>query len=129
MFDEIVNAIIALLAGLNLYSGVSVGTMPSRGGIACYFGPGRLLSQDMTRAAVYEVPIVFNARHADQQIAVAALSLIVMRLTQLLTYPPGESWQITNIETALTPSYSGRLDDNEYLYTTSVQALVRMKGA
>lgn len=81
-----------------------------------------------SKNGVFRVPLVFNSKHSDMQLALNALEQILLKLTRATVYPAAEAWQITNVMTNALPMMLGREEDNTWLYAASVYIDYYLRG-
>lgn len=125
MFNDILDSILTVAETTpGLFSTITSGSIPGQNGIAAYLGPSSPRDHYFNRSKTYDVIVVFNAKHADQSIALDALSEISRTLDHADVFPAGDVWEIETIDTKLAPSLTGQDNDNQWIYTMTVSALV-----
>ena len=120
-FSEILAAVIEMAQGTSPYSTITAGALPADDGICMTYATGAPSSTFLDKGMAYRRSLVLNAKNASQQAAQEALDAIHVALTQTKTYPSGESWQITDIETIAAPSYLSREQNSQWLYGSSLR--------
>lgn len=130
VYKELLDSVISLIdTNLSLYATVTVGSLPVSNGISAYLGPGAPTESHLDRGSINEIYVVVNAKHADQNTALDALSDIHTYLTRLKTYPGGTNWQMLNIETGTAPNYIGTEDNgSQYLYGSILKVKIYIGG-
>lgn len=110
------------LAQINgLYCDIVIGAMPPDNGISIAIGAGGPATTFLTKGMAYEIYCVLNGKHSNAQTVSDALNNIHQALTQRTEYPRSTTYQITDIETVSTPAYSGREQNNQELYSSSIR--------
>lgn len=127
VYSDVLDAVISLANQTDPYKPVIVGALPPDNGISMAWASGTLNTFWDKRAAV-NMSIVLNAKHADQQTALIALSAIHTALNMTKMYPTADNFQITNIETISAPSYIGREENKQWLYGSSLSVKFFLKG-
>ena len=117
MFDKDKNPIYVPADGVT----VKIGSMPADNGISVFVGTGYANETYMDKGMAYELHIVLNGKHAQQQIVSDTLNDLHVYLTQLKEYPANDYYQITDIETISAPSFIGREENKQYLYGSSLR--------
>lgn len=120
-FSEILAAVIGLAQATNPYATITVGALPADDGICMTYATGAPSSTFLDKGMAYQLSLVLNAKNTSQQAAQEALDAIHVALTQATTYPSGETWQITDIETVAAPSYLDREQNSQWLYGSSLR--------
>lgn len=120
-FSEILAAVIGLAQATNPYATITVGALPADDGICMTYATGAPSSTFLDKGMAYQRSLVLNAKNTSQQAAQEALDAIHVALTQATTYPSGEAWQITDIETIAAPSYLSREQNSQWLYGSSLR--------
>ena len=98
---------------------VFIGTMPPGNGVALLPSAGRL-QRDMTGGGVYRMTAALNARHTDQQAAIAALDRLHYEINRMPARQSGDGWQLTGAITETAPSLIGRDEDGAWLYGSTI---------
>lgn len=120
-FTEILTAVIAMVQATNPYATITAGALPADNGICMTYATGAPATTFLDKGMAYQKTLVCNAKNISQQAAQEALDAIHVALTQTKTYPSGESWQITDIETVAAPSYLDREQNSQWLYGSSLR--------
>lgn len=129
MYDEILQAVIALAQTPSLYASIVIGSLPAENGLCAYIGSGGPDEIHFDRGSTNTLYIAVNGKHSDQQLVVQALSDIHKRLTCSVAYPSGTDWSITNIQTSATPKRIGEEDSGrQYLWGSILQVDFYAKG-
>lgn len=128
VYDDVLQAVVALANAANPYATVTVGALPADNGICMAWGPGSVNTFFNKRASV-TIPAVLNAKNTSQQAALDALSDIHTALSMATSYPSADNFQITNIETGSQPHYMSREQNSQWLYGSSLIIKFFLKGA
>ena len=104
-----------------LYAPILIGALPADNGICCTIAGGWPEATFIDKGMSYELSLVLNGKHANQQTVADTLNDIHQALTQTKTYPQTDAYQITNIETTASPSYIEREENKQYLYGSSLK--------
>lgn len=120
-FSEILAAVIAMAQATNPYATITAGALPADNGICMAYSTGAPASTFLDKGMEYQKALVCNAKNTSQEAAQEALDAIHVALTQTKTYPSGEDWQITDIETVASPSYLSREQNSQWLYGSSLR--------
>ena len=128
VYDDVLQAVVALANATAPYSTVTVGALPADNGICMAWATGSLNTFFNKRAAV-TMTAVLNAKNTSQQAALDALSDIHTALNMATSYPSADNYQITNIETSGPPTYLSREQNSQWLYGSSLTVKFYLKGA
>lgn len=120
-FSEILASVISMAQETDPYATITVGALPADNGICMTYATGSPSSTFLDKGMAYQKTLVCNAKNTSQQEAQEALDAIHVSLTQTKTYPSGEDWQITDIETVSAPSYLSREQNSQWLYGSSLR--------
>lgn len=120
-FSEILAAVIAMAQDTDPYAVITAGALPADDGICMTYATGAPATTFLDKGMAYQKTLVCNAKNTSQQAAQEALDTIHVALTQTKTYPSGETWQITDIETVAAPSYLDREQNSQWLYGSSLR--------
>lgn len=101
----------------NLKEQISLKELPAEGGIYAEVGEGYVLGQYYNKAAIYNIPVLFLSRNADQRICMEKLEHICMYLSRLKKYPVKKGFSWIDTEIAKMPSKVGRDEDGTYHYS------------
>ena len=127
-FSEILAAVIGLAQATNPYATITAGALPTDDGICMTYATGAPASTFLDKGMAYQRSLVLNAKNTSQQAAQEALDAIHVALTQAKTYPSGENWQITDIETIAAPSYLSREQNSQWLYGSSLRVKLLLRS-
>lgn len=128
VYDDVLQAVVALANATNPYATVTVGALPADNGICMAWGPGSV-NQFFNKQASATIPVVLNAKNVSQQAALDALSDIHAALSMAKSYPSADNYQITNIATGSQPHYMSREQNSQWLYGSSLMVKFYLKGA
>lgn len=121
VINNVLLAVVEMMQDTEPYSTITIGAMPADNGIACAIANGNPVATFMPKSMSYELNIVLNGKHANQQTVSDALNDIHQALTMTKQYPASEEWQINNIETVSSPAYIGREETKQYLFGSSLR--------
>lgn len=128
IFESVLGAVIGMIDALRLYAPVMVGSLPADNGIAIAKtggAPTYMMGGDTS----YNMTVVINAKHAEQQKAAEALGAIHETLPLARPYTPtSDGCQITSIESTSLPSYLDREENGQWLYGSSMNIRFYKKG-
>lgn len=125
---DVVDALIDLAMETDPYAVISRGSLPSDEGITCETSDGFTLARFLSKNAIFQVPIVFVAKHANLQTALNTLSAIMVHVTRLRSYPEDTDWQITQVMSNAPPTIVGRDDSNLWTVGCSVIVEYYLRG-
>lgn len=125
---DIVDAMIDLANETGPYATITRGSLPSGEGITCETSDGTPTATFLSRNEVYQVPIVFNAKHANLQTALSALSTIMVSLTHLSEYPEAAGWEMVQVMSNTPPTIVGRDEINLWVVGCSVIVEYYVRG-
>ena len=129
MFAEVFDAILTMVTGMTLYASPILGALPASNGIAMAPAPGTTGTVYLDRGSSNTLLVVVNAKHQNQMTALDTLSYIHSVLQRTKNYPPGNGWEITNIQTSSAPSYIGSEESGrQHLWGSSLQVDFYAKG-
>lgn len=121
VINDVLIAVINMAQATNPYAQITVGALPADNSICCAISSGYPEATFNDKGFSYDLSLVLNGKHANQQIVSDALNNIHRALTQTKTYPQTATYQINNIETTASPSYIGREENKQHLYGSSLQ--------
>lgn len=126
VYDDVLNAVIALAEEVHPYSSIVLGTLPPNNGVSIAWASGSL-NTFLDKKAAVTMSAVLNSKNTDQSAAADVLGKIHTHLNMRNSYPATESFQITNIATNSPPSYLGREENNQWLYGSSLEVKFFLK--
>ena len=127
VYNDVLDAVIALAEQSQHYAPLVVGSMPPENGISIAWSSGSLNTFFNKRAAV-SMTAVLNCKHSNQKTAANALGALHTFLNMRKKYPSAQNFQITNIKTIGAPVYLGREENNQWLYGSSLEVKFFLKG-
>ena len=125
---DIVDAMIDLANETGPYATITRGSLPSGEGITCETSDGTATARFLSRNEVYQVPIVYTAKHANLQTALSALSTIMVSLTHLSEYPEAAGWEMVQVMSNTPPTIVGRDEINLWVVGCSVIVEYYVRG-
>ena len=121
VINDVLIAVIGMALDTNPYAAITIGALPADNGISAAIAVGAPDSTFLTKGMAYQFTMVLNGKHTSQQVVSDTLNDIHQALTQTMTYPRGDTFQITNIDTITTPEYLNREENKQYLYGSSLR--------
>lgn len=120
VINDVLLAVIGMVT-LDLYAPIKIGSLPADNGLSIYIGTGDPSETFHTKGMRYELDLVLNGKHSDAKVVSDALNDIHQSLTQTKVYPKTNDYQITNIETIISPNYRDREDNGQILYGSGLR--------
>lgn len=117
---SIFDAVVKMVADLNLYASPIVGAMPADNGIAMQISTGANDTTFLEKDIVVGFSVVLNGKHSSQKTVLDDLNKAHEALTMTKEYPTDDDWQICDIRSDSLPNYIGR-EDNQYLYGSALR--------
>lgn len=117
---SVFDAVVKMVADLNLYASPIVGAMPTENGIAMQISTGANDTTFLEKDIVVGFSVVLNGKHSSQQKVLDDLNKAHEALTMTKDYPSGDHWQVCDIRSDSLPNYIGR-EDNQYLYGSALR--------
>lgn len=103
------------------YAPIVIGAMPAENGICCAFAGGVIEKKYLRSTSVrYNMSVVLNAKHESQAMAELALGSLHASLLRMKRFQPNEEYRIIKIQTQNAPSFAGREESGQWLYTSSI---------
>lgn len=128
VINEVVEAVMDLMNGLEPFADVTRGALPTGRGIVCEVGPSLPATVYMDKNSYVTLDLTVNGKHEDLKTLSDALNDIHAVLTRMTSYPAGADWAIIDIETGTLPSRIGREDNNDWLMASSLSVRFYMRG-
>lgn len=121
MYTSVLQAVIAMAEEADLYSPILIGPLPADNGLSIAIAAGTP-EYDFDKGVRHELSLVLNGKHKNQMSVLDTLGMVHELLTKRLDYPiTAKGCQITSIETISAPSYLGREDNAQWLYSSSLR--------
>lgn len=120
VFNNVLLSVIQMMQEVELYAPVVIGALPADNGISCTVSTGAPSSVFLEKGMAYQMDVVLNGKHSDQQTVSDTLNNIHLALTKTKRYPNTSDFQITNIESVSLPSYLDREENKQFLYGSSL---------
>ena len=114
--NEILLAVLGMAQATEPYATITIGALPADNGLSIAYATGGVDTMFLTKSACYDLDLVLNGKHEDQQIVSDALNKIHTVLTQTKDYPRTEQYQITDITSSPLPAYLSREQNSQWLY-------------
>ena len=118
---EVIDNIADAADSLGLYANIVYGSDPPENGICMSQSAGFPTETHLNKGMIYELPVVLNGKHIDQQTVIDALTSIHEALTKVTDYTgySTDSVQVVAIETTAIPSVIGREQNNQWIVGSS----------
>lgn len=127
MYDEILQAIIAMASAAIDGAQILTGSMPPNNGIAM-IGNSAPETIFLDIGSNERMSIICNGKNTDQMAVIRQLDLIHHCLTKRKDFPSGNDWRIYSIETVASPRLVGREANSQWLYASSLLVKINTKG-
>lgn len=128
IINQVVEAVIGLMNGLDLFATVTRGALPTGIGITCEVGPSSALETYLSKDTLVPLDVTINGKHPNLKTLSDALNRIHSSLTRRTAYPSGNGWQITDITNNTLPQRIGREENNEWLMASSLSVIFYQTG-
>lgn len=125
---DVIEAVIGLANDSGPFATVTRGALPTGQGITGETSDGTASARFLSKDGVFQVPVVFNAKHANLKTALDALSKIMTHLTRLWEYPETEGWKIVQIMSNTLPTIVTREEKNLWVVGCSVLVEYYLRG-
>jgi hypothetical protein len=127
MYDEVLQAVIAMASAAIGGKQILTGSMPPNNGIAM-IGTSAPESIFLDIGSNERMSIVCNGKNTGQMEVIRQLDLIHHFLTKRKDFPSGDGWRIYSIETVASPRLVGREANSQWLYASSLLVKINTKG-
>ena len=117
---QVVEAVIGLVNGLNLFATMTRGAMGTGNSLTCEVGPTSPEAVFLDKNKYIPVDITINGKHTSLQTLTDALNTIHESLTMLTSYPSESNWEIVDITTLTEPQVVGREDNNSWMMASAL---------
>lgn len=121
ILNDILTETVALAQETSPYATIMIGSLPADNGITMTYGASGVNTTFQTKTICYDLDVVLNGKHSNQQTVSDTLNEIHKALTQRKTYPETEDFKIADISTTSAPSYLDREENNQWLYGSSLR--------
>ena len=128
IINQVVEAVIGLMNGLDLFATVTRGALPTGIGITCEVGPSSARETYLSKDTLVPLDVTINGKHPNLKTLSDALNGIHSSLTRRTAYPSGNGWQITDITNNTLPQRIGREENNEWLMASSLSVIFYQTG-
>lgn len=118
--NQVIEAVIGLMNGLNLFATVTRGALPTGPGITCEMGPSSIEAVFMDKGSFVPLDVAINGKHPNLETLSEAMNRIHGALTRATSYPEGEGWQIVDISDYTLPQVIGREENNDWLMASAL---------
>ncbi len=121
VINDVLRAVIEYAQAENPYADIVIGSMPADNGLSIAIGAGGANYTALDKGMSYELNLVLNGKHHNQQTVADTLNDIHQALSQRKEYLNTDEFQITDISTITAPNYIGREPNNQWLYGSSIK--------
>ena len=128
IINQVVEAVIGLMNGLDLFATVTRGALPTGIGITCEVGPSSARETYLSKDTLVPLDVTINGKHPNLKTLSDALNRIHSSLTRRTAYPSGNGWQITDITNNTLPQRIGREENHEWLMASSLSVIFYQTG-
>lgn len=118
--NQVVEAVMGLMNSTQPFARVTRGALPTGEGLTCEVGPTAPESVFFDKNTYYPLDVTLNGKHPNLKTLSDAMNTIHSVLTRATSYPSGDGWQITDIETGALPQRIGREANNDWLMASSL---------
>lgn len=128
--NEVMEAVIGLMNGLEPFTVVTRGALPTGEGITCEIGPSRPQEVYLDKNSYLPLDVTINAKHPDLKLLSDTLNDMHSALTRAMSYPEdsGGRWKIVDITNLTMPQIIGREENNDWLMASSLSVRFFWKG-
>lgn len=127
IINAAVEAVMNLIDGLNLFSGITRGALGTGEGLVCEVGPSGPEAVFMDKNQYIILDITINGKHESLQTLSDDMNRIHQELTMLREYPSGTDWNMVDITTLTEPQVIAREDNNVWLMASALNVKVETK--
>ena len=117
-YDDVFNAVVDMAE--TAVQGITVGSEPPAGGIAMAPGAAFTDSTFLNKGFVKVMPVLCNAKYANQLTCIQNIGAIHRALTHTIDYPSTDTFQILNIDSASGPNIIGRETNSNWIYGSTL---------
>ena len=128
VINEVLEAVIGLMAAENPFAAVTRGALPTGAGLVCEIGPTSPQAMHMNKNTVIPLDVTLNGKHHNLQTLSDTMNSIHSALTRLQVYPASDSWQIIDISTMTFPQVIGRENNNDWLMASALSVKFFWRG-
>ena len=118
--NSVLNQVLDAVRGMTGCT-IKTGPLPPANSLSMVIASGGPDSTFQNKGFSYSIDVTFNGMNADQFLLADTMNGIHETLTQTKDYPAGDRWHILNISTTTAPSYLGTVENNQYLYGSSLR--------
>lgn len=117
---SILEAMIARIDALGLYSTMNIGALPAANGLSIAPAAGGVDENTLAHGGQYSMSCSINGKHTSQATVYDALCTIHETLEKLSTYTTGPNYAVTGVKSVGAPAYLDHEADG-YLYGSSIR--------
>lgn len=128
VINEVLEAVIGLMAAENPFAAVTRGALPTGAGLVCEIGPTSPQAMHMDKNTVIPLDVTLNGKHHNLQTLSDTMNSLHSALTRLQVYPASDSWQIIDISTMTFPQVIGRENNNDWLMASALSVKFFWRG-
>lgn len=100
---------------------ITIGALPADCGLSVMIDGGGPVNTFMNKGEQYELDIVFNGKHKDQNLLLDTMNEAHKAISKSRAYRNTNDYQITNIATYSAPRYLDRDERGMFLYGSSLR--------
>lgn len=120
IINNVMDAVCDLIDALGLFALIKRGALGTGNGLSCGLAPTSPDEVYFDKNQTITLDFTINGKHDDLQTLSDAMNKIHEELTKKTSYPDGNGWQITDIQTITFPQQIGREDNNAWLMASSL---------
>ena len=119
-----VESVMALIDDLGLYADITRGALATGNSLCCEIGPTSPETVWLDKNQYIPIDLTINGKHGDLRTLSDAMNTIHESLTMKFSYPYGNNWRITDIQTMTFPQVIGREQDNSWIMASALSVKV-----
>ena len=124
IINQAVESVITLINAMSLFSSISRGALGTGNGLACEVGPTSPESVWLDKNQFIPIDLTINGKNDDLLTLSDAMNFIHEALTMKTSYPYGDTWEITDIQTMTEPQIVSREDSNQWVMASALTVKV-----
>ena len=124
IINAVVESVIDLIDGLDLFALISRGALGTDDSLCCEVGPSGPESVYMDKNQYIILDFTINGKHSNLHTLSEAMNTIHEHLTMLRKYPSGENWKIVDITTMTEPQIIERDEESKWVMASALNVKV-----
>lgn len=130
VINEVLEAVMDMIDGLNLFAKISRGALPAGPGLVCEIGPSTPSEVYLDKNSYIPLDVTINGKHSNLKTLSDAMNTIHAALTRAKVYPADTAgnWEIVDISNYTLPQKIGREENNDWLMASSLSVKFYWKG-